>query len=218
MDYSDVIPQSDLEAYAKGGFGKRMGFGKKPCVIVIDMTYGFVDPKNPLAKGSMGFKAVTHLKILLEKARIRNVPIIYTTGLNSISNSMPIGISRKVIVNPAPEENLIVEEIRPHEGDIVVAKGKASVFFGTTLLTFLNRNHIDTLIITGMTTSGCVRGTVVDAASYDYFVAIPEECVADRAVVPHKVNLFDMEMKYADVIPLKEVLDYFDSLSGAKGD
>ncbi|MFI5450453.1 MAG: isochorismatase family protein [Candidatus Bathyarchaeia archaeon] len=214
MDYSDAIPQSDLEAYAKGGFGKRMGFGKKPCIIVIDMTYGFVDPKNPLAQGSMGFKAVIHLKILLEKARRRNVPIVYTTGLNSMSNSMPIGISRKVVVNPTLEENTIVDEIKPREGDVVVAKGKASVFFGTTLLTLLNRNHIDTLIITGMTTSGCVRGTVVEAASYDYFVAIPEECVADRAVVPHKVNLFDMEMKYADVIPLKEVLDYFDSLPG----
>ncbi|MDA4130341.1 MAG: isochorismatase family protein [Thaumarchaeota archaeon] len=215
MDYNDLIPQSDLEAYRKGGFGKRMGFGKKPCVIVIDMTYGFVDPKNPLAQGSMGFKAVTNLKILLEKARSRKVPILYTTALNSISNSIPIGISRKVLVeNPKPEENMIVDEIAPHDGDIVVPKGKASIFFGTTILTFLNRKHIDTLIVTGMTTSGCVRGTVVEAASYDYFVTIPEECVADRAVVPHKANLFDMEMKYADVIPMKEVLEYFDSLTG----
>jgi maleamate amidohydrolase len=215
LDYSDVIPQSDLEAYAKGGFGKRMGFGKKPCILVIDMTYGFVDPKNPLARGSMGFKAVTHLKTLLENARTHKVPIVYTTGLNAISNSMPIGISRKVVVHPQPEENKIVDEIAPQEGDVVVAKGKASVFFGTTLLTFLNHHHIDTLIITGMTTSGCVRGTVVEAASYDYFVAIPEECVADRALVPHKVNLFDMEMKYADVIPMKEVMEYFETLPGA---
>ncbi len=215
MDYSDVIPQSDLEAYAKGGFGKRMGFGKKPCVLVIDMTYGFVDPKNPLAQGSMGFKAVTHLGNLLEKARRHTVPIVYTTGLNELSNSMPIGISRKIVVHPQPEENKIVDEIAPHEDDVVIAKGKASVFFGTTLLTFLNHNDIDTLIVTGMTTSGCVRGTVVEAASYDYFVAIPEECVADRALVPHKVNLFDMDMKYADVVPLKEVLEYFESLPGA---
>ena len=215
MDYSDVIPASDREAYAKGGFGKRMGFGKKPCVIVIDMTYGFVDPQNPLAQGSMGLDAVRHVKLLLDKARARKVPIVFTTGLNTISHSMPIGVSRKVVVHPKPEENVIVKEIAPQEGDVVVAKGKASVFFGTTLLTFLNHQHIDTLIITGMTTSGCVRGTVVEAASYDFFVTIPEECVADRALVPHKVNLFDMEMKYADVLPLKEVLQYFDSLPGA---
>jgi nicotinamidase-related amidase len=212
LDYHDIIPKSDLEAYAKAGFGKRMGFGKRPCVIVIDMTYGFVDPKNPLAHGSMGFRAVENLKPLLNKARERKIPIIYTTGLNSISNSIPIGISRKVTVNPAPEDNEIIRDIAPKEGDIVVPKGKASVFFGTTILTFLNRNRIDTLIITGTTTSGCVRGTVVEAASYDYYVTIPEECVADRAEIPHKVNLFDMEMKYADVVPLREVLEYFEKL------
>ena len=104
----------------------------------------------------MGFRAVENLKPLLNKARERKIPIIYTTGLNSISNSIPIGISRKVIVNPRPEENEIVNEIKPKEGDIVVPKGKASVFFGTTILTFLNHNAIDTLIITGTTTSGCV--------------------------------------------------------------
>jgi len=216
LDYSGVIPESDLEGYRKAGFGKRMGFGKKPCIIVIDLTYGFVDPKNLLAHGSMGFEAVKNLVPLLEKARSRGVPIIYTTGLNSISNTMPIGISRKVVVNPRPGENDIVEEIKPHAQDIVVPKGKASIFFGTTILTYLNRNGIDTLIIAGATTSGCVRGTVVEAASYDYYVVIPEECVADRAEVPHKVNLFDMEMKYADVIPTSEVLSYLDSLPGKR--
>jgi maleamate amidohydrolase len=213
LDYTGVIPQSDLEAYRKAGFGKRMGFGRRPCVIVIDMTYGFIDPKNPLAHGSMGYEAIKNLKPLLEKARARNVPIVYTTGLNSISNGQPIGISRKVVVNPQPGENEIVDEIKPKSDDIVVPKGKASVFFGTTVLTFLTRNNVDTLIITGTTTSGCVRGTVVEAASYDYYVVIPEECVADRAEVPHKVNLFDMEMKYADVIPTKEVIEYLDHLS-----
>src|SRR5579862_1609902 len=166
-----------------------MGFGKKPSILVIDMTYGFVDPKNPLAHGTMGFDAVKNLRPLLDKARERKVPIIYTTGLNSISNAQPIGISRKVVVNPQPWENEIVNEIKPQGNDIVVAKGKASVFFGTTILTFLNRNNVDTLIITGATTSGCVRATAVDAASYDYYVIIPEECVADRAMTPHNVNL-----------------------------
>lgn len=190
-----------------------MGFGKKPCVLVIDMTYGFVDPKNPLAYGTMGLEAVKNLKPLLEKARSHKVPVIYTTGLNSISNGQPIGISRKVVVNPQPRENEIMDEIKPGSQDILVPKGKASVFFGTTILTYLTRNNIDTLIVTGATTSGCVRATVVEAASYDYYVIVPEECVADRAEVPHKVNLFDMEMKYADVIPTREVLDYFDTLS-----
>lgn len=216
LDYSDVIPPRDLEAYKKGGFGKRTGFGRKPCVLVIDMTYGFVDPNNPLAHGNMGFNAISNLKPLLEKARKYAVPVIYTTGLNSISEGQPTGISRKVTVNPQPRENIVVDEIKPQPGDIVVPKGKASVFFGTTILSFLIRNNIDTLIVTGATTSGCVRGTVVEAASYDYYVTIPEECVADRAEIPHKVNLFDMEMKYADVVPTKEVLQYFDTFGNKK--
>jgi maleamate amidohydrolase len=210
MDYSSVIPEKELEAYRKGGFGKRMGFGEKPCVIVIDMTYGFVDPKNPLAEGGMGYEAAKNLKPLLEKARAHKVPIVYTTGLNSIANGQPIGVSRKVVVHPKPGENEIVDLLRPESRDIVVPKGKASVFFGTTILSYLNRHNIDTLIITGATTSGCVRATVVEAASYDYYVIVPQECVADRAEVPHKVNLFDMDMKYADVIPTKDVIEYFD--------
>lgn len=217
MDYSSVIPQSDVEGYRKANFGGRMGFGKKPCILVIDMTYGFVDPKNSLAHGTMGLEAVKHLVPLLERARSHGVPIIYTTGLNSISNTMPIGISRKVVVPyPGPRDNEIVEEIKPHASDIVVPKGKASVFFGTTILTYLNRNGVDTLIVTGATTSGCVRATVVEAASYDYYVVVPEECVADRAEVPHIVNLFDMEMKYADVVKTGEVLSYLDSLADGK--
>ena len=112
MDYSSVIPQDDLEAYKKGGFGKRMVFGSRPCVVVIDMTYGFVDPKNSLAHGSMGFSAVRNLKLLLEKARAHGVPIVYTTGLNSISGE-PVGISRKVVVYPKPTDNEIVDEIKP---------------------------------------------------------------------------------------------------------
>ncbi|MDG7001239.1 MAG: isochorismatase family protein, partial [Nitrososphaerota archaeon] len=124
MDYTGVIPESELEGYRKAGFGKRMGFGRKPCVIVIDMTYGFVDPKNTLAHGTMGFEAVKNLRPLLAKAREHGVPIVYTTGLNSLSNSQPIGISRKVRVNPKPLENEIVDELRPYPNDIVVAKGK----------------------------------------------------------------------------------------------
>ncbi len=212
MDYSDVIPEADLEAYRKAGFGKRMGFGKKPCVVVIDMTYGFVDPRYALASGDAGRKAVKHISALLNIARGKGIPIIYTTGLNSVANTVAPGISRKVVVNPDPKENEIVADIAPHANDVVVAKGKASIFFGTPMLSILNHYAVDTLVITGATTSGCVRGSVVEAASYDYYVIVPEECVADRASVPHKVNLFDINMKYADVIPVSEVIEYFRSL------
>jgi maleamate amidohydrolase len=106
-----------------------------------------------------------------------------------------------------------VKEIRPHQKDVVIAKGKASIFFGTPILSVLNHFAVDTLIITGATTSGCVRATAVEAASYDYFVVVPEECVIDRAVQPHKVNLFDIDMKYGDVMPTLEVISYIAKLS-----
>jgi maleamate amidohydrolase len=213
LDFSDIIPQSDLEAYEKAGFGRLMGFGKRPCVIVIDMTYGFVDPSNPLAYGSMGATAVRNLVDLLYAARRKQIPIIYTTGLNAVSNLASPSISRKVIVsNPRSRENEIVEEIKPAAEDIVIPKGKASVFFGTPLLSILHHFEVDTLIVTGAMTSGCVRATVVEAASYDYYVIVPLECVADRAIVPHKVNLFDMHMKYADVIPMSQVIKYIGTL------
>jgi len=212
VNFSDIIPEGDLIAYQKAGFGKRMGFGVRPCVVVIDMTYGFVDAKNPLAHGEMGIRAIQHIARLLGKARKKGVPVIYTTGLNSVSNLVSPSISRKVVVNPKPRENEIAEEIRPQEGDVVVAKGKASIFFGTPMLSILNHYRVDTLIVTGAMTSGCVRATVVEAASYDYYVIVPEECVADRATVPHKVNLFDMHMKYADVLPESEVIHYLEGL------
>jgi maleamate amidohydrolase len=206
------IPPEDLEAYSGGGFGGTMGFGKRPCVVVIDMTYGFVDPSNPLAHGNMGEAAVKQTALLLEKARQKGLPIIYTTGLNSVSNLVSPGISRKVSVHPTPHENEIVSDLKPRDGDVILAKGKASIFFGTPMLSILNHYGVDTLIVTGAMTSGCVRASVVEAASYDYYVIVPEECVADRAVVPHQVNLFDMHMKYADVIPLSMVLQHLESL------
>lgn len=141
MEFDDIIPEEDLQAYRKGKHGQLMGFGKRPCLMAIDLTYAFVDPSFALTSGAMASQAVEKIKGLLDKAR-----------------------------------------------------------------------GIDTLIITGVATSGCILATVVDAASYNYFVVIPEECVADRAKVSHKVNLFDMHMKCADVIPLSKVLNYLETL------
>jgi nicotinamidase-related amidase len=216
MDFSDIIPEEDLQAYRKGKHGQLMGFGKSPCLMVVDMTYAFVDPSFPLTSGNLGWQAVKNIKPLLEKARGKNVPVIYIKGHDATDNPADWGISRKRQVLKELKRgkgNEIVEEIAPRQGEIVIQKLKASAFFATNLLGTLIYHHIDTLIVTGASTSGCVRATVVDAASYNYYVVIPEECVADRAQVPHKVNLFDMHMKYADVIPLSGVLQYLQTLS-----
>ncbi len=104
--------------------------------------------------------------------------------------------------------NAIVREIAPHEGDIVILKDKPSVFFGTPLMSYLHELQVDMLLVAGTTTSGCVRATVVDAFSYNFKVVVVEECVFDRGQASHKVNLFDMQAKYADVVPLEAALRY----------
>jgi nicotinamidase-related amidase len=101
----------------------------------------------------------------------------------------------------------IVEEIAPQQEDVVICKAKPSGFFGTQLLSVLNHHHIDTLVITGMATGGCVRATVVDAFSYNYKILIPTECVADSRPASHEVNLYDMDAMYGDVRPLAEVIE-----------
>jgi nicotinamidase-related amidase len=113
----------------------------------------------------------------------------------------------------AQDGNEIVHEIAPQDGDIVILKDKPSVFFGTPLMSYLHELQVDTLLVAGTTTSGCVRATVVDAFSYNFKVAVVEECVFDRGQTSHKVNLFDMQAKYADVVPLEAALSYLDELS-----
>jgi nicotinamidase-related amidase len=108
--------------------------------------------------------------------------------------------------------NEIVAEIAPQNGDIVVRKQKPSAFFGTPLTSMLNEVHTDSVLVTGCTTSGCVRASVIDDFSYIYKVSVIEECVFDRLIASHKVNLFDMNAKYADVIPLSDAIEYVRSL------
>jgi maleamate amidohydrolase len=102
----------------------------------------------------------------------------------------------------------IVADISPQKHDFIILKKKPSVFFGTPLMSYLNKLDIDTVLVTGGTTSGCVRATVIDAFSYNFFVGVIEDCTFDRGEVTHAINLFDMDMKYADVMALHEVLAY----------
>jgi len=207
-EYIEIVSELDKQAYLKGGFGKRMGFGRKTAIIVVDAIYAFIDPKFSMASGDMGIKAVEAIKKLLIIARARGIPVIYTRPTKNLSKK--VCIPDEDIVNGGLN---IVKEIEPNEGELILDKPRASAFFKTNLKDMLDSMNIDTLIICGLTTSGCVRATVVDAASYDYYVIVPIECVADRAYVPHKVNLFDMHMKYADVIPLQEVIEYIELIT-----
>ncbi len=211
----DIIPAEERQRYAKGNMGKRVGFGARPAVLVVDMTRAFTEDRFPLGCSVAGVPCAAAIRTLLEVVRPQGVPVLYTRydafaadaewgrwldkGTGAEADSRMRG----------PEAHEIADVIKPGPGNIVVTKSKPSAFFGTPLASMLTYLGVDTLVVTGMVTSGCVRATVVDAFSHNYRVVVPIECVADRSATSHQVNLFDMDMKYADVLPLADVLAHF---------
>jgi nicotinamidase-related amidase len=226
--WDDVLTERDKQVFAAAGYGKRQGFGLRPAIIVVDVNYNFVgDVPEPILEsikkyrnscGEEGWEGVGQIRRLLDAARAASVPIFYSTAPTR-QTALTAGRwhgknSRGVedFQSPAQDGNEIVREIAPQDGDIVILKDKPSVFFGTPLMSYLHELQVDTLLVAGTTTSGCVRATVVDAFSYNFKVVVVEECVFDRGQTSHKVNLFDMQAKYADVVPLEAALDYLDEL------
>jgi maleamate amidohydrolase len=208
------------EVYAKQGLGLRMGFGQKPAVVVIDMQNDFVDQDSPSTVGPMILEIISPLRQLLDTARSKGVPIFYTRGLVSPGRVEEGLWKLKFRTHRDGHCQLsgtrgaeITEELMPRDGDVVIIKRRPSAFFCTDLDIFLRGLGIDTLIITGTSTSGCVRATVTDAFSRDYRAMVVRECVADRHSYNAEANLFDMNSKYADVVSLEETLSYLNGLS-----
>jgi nicotinamidase-related amidase len=211
----DIIPAEERARYARGNMGKRVGFGVRPAVLIVDMTRAFTEDRFPLGTTAAGTPCVAAIRTLLEAVRPRAVPVLYSRydafaadaewgrWLDKGTGAEPDSLMR------GPEAHEIADAIKPAAGDIVVTKTKPSAFFGTPLASMLTYLGADTVVVTGMVTSGCVRATVIDAFSHNYRVIVPVECVADRSATSHQVNLFDMDMKYADVLPLVDVLAHF---------
>ena len=211
----DIIPPEERERYARGHMGKRVGFGARPAVLVVDMTRAFTEDRFPLGCTAAGVPCAAAIRTLLEAVRPLGVPVLYTRydafaadaewgrWLDKGTGAEPDSLMR------GPEAHDIADAVKPAAGDIVITKSKPSAFFGTPLASTLTYLGVDTVVVTGMVTSGCVRATVIDAFSHNYRVIVPLECVADRSPTSHQVNLFDMDMKYADVLPLADVLRHF---------
>ena len=190
------------EVYTRQGFGRLTGIGERPAIMVVDFTWSFLDP-NQLGGGNKPAPDAATVR-LLAAARKAGWPIAYSRVVYADDGSDAGPFARKVPGlltqlerSPATQ---IVEDLKPIEGDLVFKKTAASAFFGTGLLPWLVSKGVDTLIVTGATTSGCVRATVVDSVSYGYATVVPQDCVGDRAEGPHRANLFDMSQKYADVL------------------
>jgi maleamate amidohydrolase len=207
---------SDVQQfYSERGIGARVGFGNAPCLLIVDMQVVFNDPASRLgADMSEGLEAIGDL---LELAREKGVMVVYiqTAWEKDLRDA---GVWAKKIPSLADVElgspgAEIHPRIAPIEGEHVVIKKGPSGFFGTHLAALLVSKGIDTVILTGASTSGCVRATVVDSMSNGFRTIVPIEAVGDRAEGPHWSSLFDIGAKYADVIPIAEVKSYLENLS-----
>lgn len=216
----DIIPQRDREVRRRAGLGQRVGFGQRIAVIVIDMCRYTVEDRSPLSCGASGHGACRAIARLLEVARPRGIPIIYSTQRTAEPYNSATGgrlLSKAIPMDSAFANELwpheILEEVAPQPGDVVLVKPKPSFFFGTQLTSILIDARIDTLIITGTTTSGCVRATTDDAAALNFRVIVPQEAVADRYALSHEVTLFDIDSWLGDVMPLDAVLAHLETVS-----
>lgn len=205
----------DLHHNYAGVFDGRLGFGRKAAVLVIDFICAYTTPNAPLYAPPV-IDAVQQTAPLLARARQKGVPVIYTKVLYHPSGAdgglfvqkIP---SLRALVNGEPLAE-IVPELTPAPDDVVIVKQYASAFFGTSLAATLTSMGVDTVILSGCSTSGCIRASAVDGMQYGFRVIVPRECVADRHAQPHEANLFDINSKYGDVVSIDAVYTYLDTL------
>lgn len=193
------------------GFGERGGFGGSPALAVIDMTLGFTDPESALACDLEG--PVREIARLLEAAREASVPVVFTTVAYRESDKLTAAafidkVPALLTLKAGTRWAQVDPRISPREEEPVLNKLFASGFFGTGLSSALTAAGVDTLIVTGASTSGCVRASVVDALQYGFRPVVPREAVGDRDEAAHTANLHDIDAKYGDVVPVEECLEY----------
>lgn len=211
--WQDVIPADELDVY-RTFFGREVqGIGPKPALLAIDLykkVYrggpGPVVEINKQHRGACGdyaWNAIAPTVKLFAAARAAGQPVIYTTGSGSDAVS---ATNRQKSNEPIGDGYDIKEEFAPEPDDLIIRKQRASGFYGTPLVAHLNLMGVESLIMCGESTSGCLRASVVDAFSAGYHVVVAEECCFDRSLISHKVALFDLHHKYADVLHVDEVV------------
>lgn len=202
--------EETLESY-RGVFDSTIGFGRRPALLVVDFLRAYTTPGAPLYAPAV-VAAVEQTAPLASRARSVGVPVVYTRVEYSAHATEGGLFVKKVpvlrtLVAGAPLAE-IVPELAPAAADTILVKHYPSAFFGTSLASTLTALGVDTIILTGCSTSGCIRATAVDGLQHGYRVIVPRECVGDRAAGPHEANLLDIHSKYGDVVSRREVLDY----------
>jgi maleamate amidohydrolase len=216
--WKDIVDPDIIEIYEP--YRRDVLVGSQPAVLAIDLynkvyqgghrAVREVNRRYPGSCGEHAWRALEPTRQLFAAARAAGLPVIYTTrhadtgGVRSTHRRMP---------SEAEELYGIKEELAPMPGDLVIYKERASAFFGTPLIAHLRQRGVESVVICGESTSGCVRASTVDAYSYAFHCVVVEECTFDRSPLSHKVNLFDLHHKYADVMHVEEVIAHFESLS-----
>ncbi len=200
---------SELDIYAKQGFAHSIGFGRAPALVIVDFVNGFTDA-DQFGGGNIN-AAIKRTVALLAAVREADMPIAFTRVVYAEDGSDAGVFARKVpsltSLTETSEASQIVAELTPRPGEYILRKTQASAFFGTEFAPWLLMRGVDTLLVAGCTTSGCVRATAVDACSHNLRPIVVTDCVGDRALAPHDANLFDLEQKYADLMTSDEVID-----------
>ena len=193
-DFFKTIRLSSLES-------NSTGLGSSPALVVVDMCRGFIDPSSPL-----GFQCDELIQAnikLVDKFKQMNLPVIFTTTIYRDISEASVFRSKIPALNilkPGSEETSFLAELSPDSKDILIEKKFASSFFGTNLADDLRRMNVDSVVISGVTTSGCVRATALDSLQNNFLTTVAEDCVGDRDLNAHRANLFDLQSKYADVV------------------
>lgn len=202
--------------YEKAGYHARQSWGKRPAVVLVDFAKAYFDPAAPLYGGEGCQIALDNSAILADAARAAGVPVIFTEVKYQPGGSDGGAFYAKVpalsCFDAGAETQKLMPPLEIKENDILISKQYPSGFFGTSLASTLHFMNIDTLLLCGVTTSGCVRATCIDSISHGFVTLVVEDGVGDRADEPHQANLFDMSAKYADLVTTKGAIDYFDSL------
>lgn len=210
---------SDTDSiYKNAGFGRRVPRGRLPAIIVVDFSYGFTDIQYPTAADMSDQIAAT--RRITDRARSFGYPVIFTTIAYQEQERHQLAWLRKSEGMKALVAGSRLVEIDERTGiqsvDPIIVKHGASAFFGTNLAALLTSAGVDTVIVTGATTSGCVRATVVDAVQSGFNVLVPRDCVADRAYEPHEASLFDIDQKYADVTDSADIITWIEQRGQTK--
>ncbi len=224
--WNDVISAEDERLYA--GYARETFVGPAPALLAIDL-YNLVyrggprspyelEPDYPNSCGIHAHQAIEPTKRLFAAARAAGIPIFYCAQMTTPNNRPPGAVSTRSqrIREVAPEDYDIYHAFTPHASDVVIRKQRASVFNGTPLMSHLTMLGVRSLIVCGESTSGCVRASSVDAYSNGFHVSLVEECTFDRALLTHKVNLWDLHHKYVDVMHVDEVVGHLDGMAGRR--